>query len=616
MRHKYLLLIVYSLLFSTMFTSCTDFSDYNEVKTDVQATGNQTLWENIRQNEQLSEFAALVAETGFDKQLDQTHYYTVWAPLNGTFDAAALRQLGSTALLEQFVYNHVAEYGHNASGLLDERVHMLNGKSYDFVGDGSYTFSGVTVAHPNQPSNNGVMHIMDGAAVYYPNLYDFLTNGQLSAGKGIDSLCSYFQKYEYSYLDEKASVVGPIVDGVQTYIDSVMITVNSLTTTLDAQLEQEDSSYTFLMPTNEVWNKTYDRIKGYYNYIKRTEAQAFVESGQTVSISNTNASYVVDDVPYLKDSLVKRSLVRNLVFSNKNGYNRWIEGEPTALGTDTLYSTTRNKLSNASEILNPSFLAEKVQMSNGYGRIIDSLAIYPWESYAPERIFDARSNLARIATGNAHNVNVTLKGYEDQEFAKDGSLRYLWAEPNGGFSKPEMDIFLPNVLSTTYDFYCVFVPEKFDNPGSAAYLPNRVNFELNYCDEHGSLQNYLFLDESEENIASFNAYIQQVQDKLREEDPTGRITDVPDNATNRTTVRGYSNDPTKVDTVYIGRFTFPVSYYGLGTNAAKICPNIKITSPMSVFNKTLLSGFSRDLRIAAILAKPLELVEFEESNKK
>jgi hypothetical protein len=102
---------------------------------------------------------------------------------------------------------------------------------------------------------------------------------------------------------------------------------------------------------------------------------------------------------------------------------------------------------------------------------------------------------------------------------------------------------------------------------------------------------------------------------MREEDPNGRIVDVPDNATNRTTIRGFSNDPMKVDTVYIGRFTFPISYYGLGTNSAKICPNIKISSPMSVFNKTLMAGFSRDLRIAAIIAKPLEYVNFEESNK-
>ena len=596
--------------------SCTEFDDYNKVVGDATPSANQTLWENIQQNEQLSDFASLVKKAGFDTELSQSHYYTVWAPLNGTFDASAYTQLSGKALLEQFVYNHVAEYGHNATGELNERVHMLNGKSYDFTGSGAYQFCDVALAQMNQPSNNGIMHILNGAAAYRPNLYDFLTDEQLSAGKGIDSLRAYFQKYEYSYLDENASVVGPIVDGVQTYIDSVMVTVNSLTSTLNAQLDKEDSTYTFLMPTNGVWTRAIERMKPYYNYIPRTAAQSFVESGASVSIAADPITYDVADAAYLSDSLVKRSIVRNLVFSNNDGYNKWVESEPTSLGSDTLRTTTRNKLSNPSDILNPDFLREKIVMSNGYGRIVDSLASYPWETYAPERVLDTRSNLARVATGNVHNVNVLVEGYDGYEFAKDGSLRYVWAEPNGGFSKPEMDIYLPNMLSTTYDFYCVFVPESFDKTVSGTPLPNRVIFELNYCDAKGTLQNYTFLNDTEENIAAFNDYIEQVKVKMVEDDPTAKPAAVTDNATNRTTFRGFSNDPTKVDTVYIGRFTFPVSYYGLGTNNQKICPNIKITSPMSVFNKTLLAGFSRDLRIAAIIAKPLEMVEFEESNKK
>lgn len=596
--------------------SCTEFDDYNKEVADALPSANQTLWENIQQNPQLSDFASLVKKAGFDTQLSQSHYYTVWAPLNGTFDPSPYEQLSGKALLEQFVYNHVAEYGHNASGHLNERVHMLNGKSYDFTASNGYQFCGVSLSQVNQPSYNGIMHLLNGVAAYRPNLYDFLTDEQLSAGKGIDSLRAYFQKYEYSYLDEKSSVEGPIINGVQTYIDSVMVTVNSLTSALRAQLEKEDSSYTFLMPTNDVWSRAIERISPCYNYIPRTSAQAFVESGASVSIAAEPATYDVDDVAYLRDSLVKLSIVSNLAFSNNDGYNKWVESEPTSLGSDTLRTTTRNKLSNPADILNPAFLREKIVMSNGFGRIVDSLAIYPWEMYAPERVFDTRSNLARVATGNVHNMNVVLKGFDDYEFAKDGSLRYVWAEPNGGFSKPEMNIYMPHVLSTTYDFYCVFVPEQFDKNGVTAPLPNRVIFELNYCDAKGSLQTHTFLNESEENIAAFNDYIEQVKVKMVEDDPTVKPSTVPDNATNRTTIRGFSNNPTKVDTVYIGRFTFPVSYYGLGTNNAKICPNIKITSPMSVFNKTLLAGFSRDLRIAAIIAKPLELVEFEESNKK
>lgn len=601
--------------FAVGLTACTDFDDYNETRTDALASGNLTLWENIQQNSQLSDFAALVKKAGFDDELSQSHYYTVWAPLNGTYDAAALQQLGDQALLRQFVLNHVADYGHNATGNISERIHMLNGKSYNFTGQASYTFDNVEVSQPNLPSINGVMHMLNGAAAYYPNLYDFITDEQLSAGKNIDSLRNHFKRYELTYLDVDASVVGPIVNGVQTYIDSVMITHNLLNDMLDAQLEQEDSSYTFLMPTNSMWNKGYERIKSYYNFIPTTASQAFVEVNRTVSISNTPNTYVIDDVNYLTDSLTKRAMLQNLVFSNNDGYNKWVEGDATYLGSDTIRTTNRSKLSNPREILASSFQVEKVPMSNGYARLMDSIAIYPWESYAPEHSYGAVQNVARVATGNSHNINVSFvgTGWDKYEYAKNGSLRYLWAEPNGGYSKPEIDLYMNNILSTTYDFYCVFVPQRFDQTVNSS-LPNRVNFSINYCDETGALKEYTFLNETEENKEWFRNYTNYVDTAVVGNKWANKDV-IADNASNRSTIYGYSNNPNKVDTVYIGRFTFPVSYAGLSTNATPICPNIKITQPMSVFNRTLMAAFSRDLRVAAVLAKPVELVEFEESNK-
>jgi len=127
-------------------------------------------------------------------------------------------------------------------------------------------------------------------------------------------------------------------------------------------------------------------------------------------------------------------------------------------------------------------------------------------------------------------------------------------------------------------------------------LPNRVIFTLNYCDEKGALKDYTFLDESEENISAF-------QERFN----------LTDNNTNRTTIRAFSNNPKLLkDTVYLGDFTFPVCYAGLGDEYR---PNIKITSPFSVFNRNLMAAYTRDLRIAAIIMKPKELVAFEESNK-
>ena len=98
--------------------ACAD--DHFDVKSD--AAGNQTLWQNIDSNSQLSDFASILKRTKVMKEendrnaqltvaqlLNQPQSFTMWAPLNGTFNvqhwselldrAAALRNTGTPAAL-------------------------------------------------------------------------------------------------------------------------------------------------------------------------------------------------------------------------------------------------------------------------------------------------------------------------------------------------------------------------------------------------------------------------------------------------------------------------------------------------------------------------------------
>jgi hypothetical protein len=187
-------------------SSCSDFDDYNTVKSDVTSSANQTLWENISSNSELSDFAAIVKKAGFSDELSASSFYTVWAPLNGTYDASAFLAEDSSHVLKEFVKQHIANYNYPASGTIDENVLSLNLKKHAFTGSGTYTYQDVPTSQINLPSKNGVMHILNGYAPFYFSLYEYL-----SKGESIDSLNRYFKKYEYSYLDTKKSVVGPVV---------------------------------------------------------------------------------------------------------------------------------------------------------------------------------------------------------------------------------------------------------------------------------------------------------------------------------------------------------------------------------------------------------------------
>lgn len=576
--------------------ACSDFDDYNTASTEGQtATATQTLWENISGNAQLSNFASLVRKAGFDDELNTTHYYTVWAPLDGTYDAAALQALDSKSLLNRFVKNHIADFGHGASGSVQEHVFMLNEKSYDFVGTGSYTFDNIRVEQANLPNSNGLLHTLNGQAAYYPNLYEFITDSLQSGGKDIDSLRNYFMKAHVVELDKQKSVPGSIVDGLQTYVDSVMTIKNDLWTALNAKLAVEDSAYTFLMPTNRAWNSLYKKVESYYSYPSTIASQLF--SGNTVSTVSETL-----DGSYLQDSIAMSFITRYLLYSNNDAYNKWLVGNPTTYGTDTLRTTLGKKLSNPADIIGQTI--EELKMSNGMARIVDSIAVLPEETFAPELFYAATNSgyRARVALGTESVVtvdSVDATKVDLSEQRNPDQYRYLLVEASG-YNRPDLTLYMPDVLSTTYDIYCIFVPQNVDlTKPDAVTLPNRVIFTMNYCDENGKLSEKVFLDESEENISSFME----------------RFPNVRDIATNRTTIRAFSNDVSKVDTLYIGEFTFPACYYHMNSGDKHYRPNIKISSPFSPFYTNVLAAYSRELRIAGILLKPKgEVVEPENSN--
>lgn len=562
-RNKYigLMMMAAGLLAAT---SCSDFSDYNEAYVDANASADKTLWDNITSNPQLTKFANLVKKAGFDDELQSSRFYTVWAPLDDQFDDSKYTAEDSSVVLEKFIKNHIAEYNYSASGNIDERVHALNKKSFDFTGAGQYTYDGIAVQQANIPSVNGIIHTINGMAEYYPNLYDYMPQGS-----GIDSLSNYFKKYEIEYLDKENSVVGPIVDGKQTYIDSVVVMYNTMSRTLNAELDNEDSSYTFIMPTNETWVKQYNKVRPYYNYIAKTMYQDLL-TAQGTTFSNKT---VTIDNAYMRDSITKMMIVKDLIFSNNDAYSQWVE-DSNAPKTDTIRTTRRTKLSNANDILAQTIENGKVKMSNGYARVVDSIASYSWETYAPTLDLSPISNVGRVLTGTAHNMYVTYPNPDKGDFSKNG-LSYLWVEPTTNNAKPELDIMLPNVLATTYNFYCVFVPRSANlENGNVPTNPNQVNFVLNYCNARGALADYKFSSDMKENPSKA----------------------VP-----------FENDTSKVDTMFLGKFTFPVAYSGLGDCK----PNIKITTPFSQFNQAMLAKYTRDLRIAAIILKPVEQDEFE-----
>ncbi|MBR2881669.1 MAG: hypothetical protein IKB96_04815, partial [Prevotella sp.] len=139
---------------------CSDWDDhYNG--TNTSGGNNLTLWQQLKSEQQLSDFCEVLEETKIFRQhkktpvsyaelLDGGQSFTVVAPVNGTFNKDSLLQLVQTAqgdsVVEKFfVLNHISRKLVSIPAKSD-RMLLLNKKHVEI---GSNTIEGVSITKSN-----------------------------------------------------------------------------------------------------------------------------------------------------------------------------------------------------------------------------------------------------------------------------------------------------------------------------------------------------------------------------------------------------------------------------------------------------------------------------------
>lgn len=548
--------------------SCTDFDDYNEVKYDDPTEG-QSLWENIKANGNLSDFANVLEKVGFASELGNSTSYTVWAPQNGTFNADSLLQVindkGAAEVLKKFVKSHVANYSYPLTSTVDQSVVALNEKTYDLKGTtGAYSYDGKSIVTPNMPSSNGLVHILNGSADFFSNIYE-----HLSEASDIDSIRNYYMKYEQQYLDTEKSVEGEVDDqGRQTYSDSVMVTRNTMTSTLRQSLADEDSTSLMVVPTNEAYAKAYEKIKPLFKFAASTHYATVNSTGIGSDLTYTF------DTAYLQDSLTRKAIATNLVMSKSNAYNKWLFDASEVSLADTVYTTQRNKLSNGTAFTKQFAVGSPVKMSNGYMQIVDSLAYLSWETYLPEVEAPIFSTSSRYATQSKLSSVSIASTKLNTEKGQD-IYRYLNVEPNSNSSQPKFNVSVPGLRAATYNVYVVFIPEDI----STDYVLTedtlksvKVAVTMTYAGSDGKL----------------------LTDKALTAVDNGHLVESD----------GVVSNKTIVDTCCVGQITLPVSYAANST----VAPYISLAVKYSKYTKNKI--YSNHLRLGGIFFRPVEYDEY------
>ncbi len=442
----------------TVYLSSCENENYNThytINKNIVAENN--LWEVISTNPNLTTFAAVLKKTGYDKILAVSQMFTVFAPDNN-----ALAQLDTvnTRLVTEFVENHVARYSYTASGVIDEKITLLNKKTTVFKSQGQdYYFGEILINQKNIVAANGILHIIGTRLPFFSNIWEYLAKDAR-----LDSVKNYLYSYNKIIFDEEKSIPGDVNELGQTvYLDSVLINANKMFKRL-GQLNVEDSSYTAILPTNEAWINAYNKIKPYYRYYFTTATKITADT-----LQRNNTTFAV---------------VRDLVFSN----TRQLSPQ------DSLTSTGRKVFKQ------PQYLfegAQKVPASNGSVYITNNLKYRHWESWNEEIRVEAERTTGRVNTWS----NLYDRNYAGNFSFDVSNRRYIEVTPTTASVNPQVTFDIPNTLSgklnadstiaygAAYNIYCVMLPNSMK---TSSPKPNKLTFTLFYFSEAGRVVNVTF----------------------------------------------------------------------------------------------------------------------------
>ena len=490
--YKWLSGVMMTAVLAAGITACTD--DHFDVNSEV--TGRGTLWENIKANSSLSEYADILQSTSYSQtegsSTVQTYAdifngdatYTVWAPTNGTFDYSTWKSLladGTYAskykVEKELIRNNMTRFTHVMTGNDQYDLDLFNDKTAIFD-CANATFAGKSITTSNIGATNGVLHVINGNAEYQPNLYEYM-----ATRSDLDSLNTFIKSYENIEFDENNSTQGPTIDGEITWVDSVTYTSNDYFQTI-GYLNREDSLYAMIMPTNSAWEKALAKTKKYYNYMSTYEQNVVtVSSDGTETTSKYTTSFSDLELDSLINMYSKSAICSNLSFNANYQYYPFDKYNPG--NVDSLRTVSYNIL-RQKEMDLPSLFdgVQPIELSNGYAYVVDNFN-FPSSTWATEKEIEAErtSNIEKTqrCTLTQTKISLTAKNYPnypDMSVSEDTiiSLTVARTVQTSSSANPVVTFIIPRTLSCKYDIYALMAYN------SDANLPNQFRASITYHD--------------------------------------------------------------------------------------------------------------------------------------
>ena len=584
--------------------SCSDdHFDVNYGGDNKSAVATESLCELIEKNPNLTKFATIaktakywkdenhpVANWTYKDVLSSGQMATLWVPEDNYISDEEFSNLLERCetdgynLQQQFLGNHIALWRNNISNPGIDTIKMINGKNmiFDKSDTAKCSIQGVAINQKNIPALNGTLHTIKGTTPFLYNFYEYL-----KFSPSLPLMSNYVVSKDTTEFIKEASIEGlPDKDGNPSYVDSVYRTSNILFTyssylpvsgyeTWDmpekcffARINQEDSAFIMVLPTDEAWTKAKQKLASLYKYPSKYEDKVKGNQGSSVIRE-------IKDPDSLANMSMNMDITAPLVFNvnrqPKVGGKLWTledfidnKGATAEYLLNTYGDTLRNTATWDKTSL---FNGNLIKMSNGYAYEVSTWA-YPRDLYQPDievevdySSFYNTSNTSTYYKAGSETKSISFSNstYADiaNKYGHVSHNNFYYIAAPGPTSTPHVEIKLTgnlpstspvvtrwqeaDVMSGKYDVKVVMVPYWY------SLVPNEDGIiKSEFYDEH-------YID----SIAAITKMSFTGQLRYNNNDSKGK-----DATTKKSAVIEYNS--LKVDTLTVFEdFEFPYSYKNL-----------------------------------------------------
>lgn len=526
--------------------SCT--TEWNE-HYDAATIDSGTLWQAIDTQENLSNFAKVVKGCGYDRVLNGSQTFSVFAPTNESFTAAEADSLvaefqrqaaagvrsDDNTVVRQFLQNHIAQFKFPVSSLTNDSITLMNSKYAVLT---TNTLGDRQLLTRNALYNNGLLFTIDRKLDYFPNVFEYLGHD-----RDLDSIYNFLNSYSVYEFNDAKSVPGEIVDGLTIYLDSVSELRNTLFDRYGL-INSEDSTYWLVAPTNSEWNRLIAEYEPYFNYpnnVAKHDSMVYTNARLAI-IGGAFFSRTQNPDEAFADSAVSTMAPSALVRMLEDGmdYPYYTYYKPFQAGG--IFSGTTD-----------------IVCSNGHVRKASNYNLSKFHTFMQTIKVEAENILYQDTIIDAVDPLVVRQVTSDNPFyGKVSGNTFVEVVPDPATAQVTVCFKVPNVLSNAkYDIYAVFVPATaYDTLAvSESAKPNIVRTTIYWNDQNGKEARRIFN-------------------------------------------RNLSNTPGVVDTLLLASdFSFPTCSYGLSEPQAKVQLKSNVTSKQTATH-------SGTLRLDCLIIKP------------